>query len=205
MNYDQLKTAIATRLSRTDLTSVIPDFITLGEERIYFGVDDPEVQVDPLRVRAMLATETAALDALPTGFLEVERLEVPGTYGPVTLEYKTPQEFARLSSTTTYPRYFTHQDGLIEVEGGTPAAFTLSYYKRFTAFADDADTNWLLTNHPMMYLYSALIEAYQHIKNDMRVTGAVRMYASAARSAIKADSRERHSGSSLAIPVHNAV
>lgn len=205
MNYGQLKTAIAGRLSRTDLTSVIPDFISLGETRIYYGVEDPEFQVDPLRLRAMLATETTSLAALPDGFLECERFTVPGSYGPRTLTYKTPAEFANLAPDASCPRYFTHQDGGVSVEGGTPVSFTFSYYKRFPTFADDGDTNWLLTNHPTVYFYSALIEAYQHVKNDARVPGVVRMYASGANAAARADQRERHSGSVLAIPVGNAV
>jgi hypothetical protein len=205
MNYGQLKTAIAGRLSRNDLTSVIPDFISLGETRIYFGVEDPEVQADPLRLRAMLATETASLAALPDGFLECERFTVPGNYGPRVLTYKTPAEFANLATDANFPQYFTHQDGGVSVEGGTPVSFTFSYYKKFPAFDAETDTNWLLTNHPTVYFYSALIEAYQHVKNDARVPGAVRMYASAANAAAKADARERHSGSVLVMPTGNAV
>jgi hypothetical protein len=46
-NYDELKTAVANWLERSDLTSRIPEFIAFGEDRI--GTD--------LRIRAM---ETSA-------------------------------------------------------------------------------------------------------------------------------------------------
>ena len=196
MNYGQLKQAIANRLGRTNLTPVIPDFIALGEARLYNGFEDIEVQVDPLRLRAMLARETASLDVLPARFLAVDRLTVPGA--PDALTYVTPERFASLAPTSC-PRYFTHQDGGIAIEGGTPAAFALSYYRRFPALVADADTNWLLETAPAVYLYSALIEAYAHLKDDARIPTAARMYAAAANALIASDQAERHSGSTLTI------
>ena len=196
MNYGQLKQAIANRLGRTNLTAVIPDFVELGEARLYNGFEDIEVQVKPLRVRAMLARETASLATLPDRYLAVDRLTVPGA--PDALTYVTPERFASLTPTSC-PRYFTHQDGGIAIEGGTPAAFALSYYRRFPALVADSDTNWLLETAPSVYLYSALIEAYAHLKDDARIPTAARMYAAAANALIAADQAERHSGSTLTI------
>jgi hypothetical protein len=198
MNYGQLKAAIATRLGRTNLTAVIPDFIALGESRLYHGFRDLDVSVPGLRLRAQLAIETASLAALPADFLAVDRLTVPGAYAPRALTYVTPEEFVSLPATTCPLRY-TLMNGLIVVEGGAPAAFTLSYYKKFTALVADADTNWLLSNAPNIVLYSALIEAYAHLKDDMRIPTAGRMYAAAANALIQTDMDERHSGSTLAI------
>lgn len=198
MNYGQLKQAIANRLGRTNLTAVIPDFVELGTARLYNGFKDIEVQADPLRVRAMLARETATLDVLPDRFLAVDRLIVNDGAGPRSLEYVTPERFANLAP-TGFARYFTHQDGGIVVEGGAPTAFALSYYRRFPALVADSDTNWLLETTPAVYLYSALIEAYAHLKDDARIPTAARMYAAATNALIAADQAERHSGSSLTI------
>lgn len=193
MNFGQLKAAIANRLGRTNLTAVIPDFVTLGEPRLYQGFRDLDVSVPPLRLRAMLAT-TSSLAALPVDFLAVDRITVPTS--PRPLQYTTPEEFAKLCPTTC-PRHYTLQDGGISIEGGMPATVTLSYYKRFATLTADADTNWLLTNSPNIYLYSALIEAYAHLKDDNRIPTAGRMYAAAANALIDSDSSERHSGSTL--------
>ncbi len=199
MNYGQLKAAIANRLSRTNLTAVIPDFITLGESRLYAGFKDVEVQVPPLRLNAMLVTETASLASLPADFLELHRLTVPDGYSARALEYVTPEKFASLMQAVSGARYYTFQNGGVSVQGGQPASFTFAYYKRFPALMADDDTNWLLTNHPGIYLYSALIEAYAHIKDDPRITTAARMYAAAANAVVDADNAARHSGSTLAI------
>jgi len=198
MNYGQLKQAIANRLGRTNLTPVIPDFVALGEARLYNGFKDIEVSVAPLRLRAMLARETASLAALPERFLAVDRLTVNDGAGPRTLDYVTPERFANLAP-TGFARYFTHQDGGIAIEGGTPAAFALSYYRRFPALMADSDTNWLLETAPTLYLYSALIEAYAHLKDEARIPTAARMFAAAANALIDADQVERHSGSTLTI------
>jgi len=199
-NYGQLKAAIANRLSRTNLTAIIPDFITLGESRLYAGFKDVEVQVPPLRLQNMLATETTSISALPAGYLSVYRFTVPNSYGNTPLEYLTPEMFARLPSVASCGRYYTIQDGAITVEGGEPETFTFVYYKRFDTLIADGDTNWLLTNHPGIYLYSALIEAYQHLKDDARVLTAARMYAAAANALVDSDCAARHSGSVLSIP-----
>lgn len=196
MNYGELKAAIANRLGRSNLTAAIPDFVMLGEPRLYQGFRDLDVSVAPLRLRAMLARETASLATLPDGFLAAERLTVNDGAGPRALEYVTPERFADLAP-TGFARYFTHQDGGLAVEGGVPATFALSYYKKFPTLVADSDTNWLLTNFPNLYFYSALIEAYAHIKDDMRIPTAARMYAAAANALIDSDQAERHSGSTL--------
>lgn len=199
MNYGELKAAISNRLSRTNLTAIIPDFVTLGESRLYAGFRDVEVNVPPLRLQQMLATETASLATLPAGFLELSRFTVPDSYGARPLEFKTPQDFASLPTSANSAFYYTFQDGGVAVQGGVPAAFTFVYYKRFDALVSDADTNWLLENHPGIYLYSALIEAYAHIKDDARITMAGRMFAAAANALIESDCAAKHSGSTLTI------
>jgi len=195
-NYGQLKAMIANRLGRTNLSDVIPDFIALAESRLYSGSRDFDMQVAPLRLTEMLATETESLASLPSGFLAMERLTVPDS--PRALEYVTPQRFAGLPS-GGYPLYYTIQDNSIVVQGGEPETFTMSYYRRFAALTSDADTNWLLENCPSAYLYAALIEAYAHIKDDARIMTAARMYASAVNGLSDADTQMRFSGSTLSI------
>lgn len=198
VTYGGLTTMIAQRLGRTNLGDVIPDFIALAEARLYTGSRDMDMQVDPLRITAMLATETESLAALPAGFLSMARLTVSGDWMPRALEFVTPEVFASLPSSSC-PHYYTFQDGGIAVQGGDPDVFTMSYYRRFASLVDEADTNWLLVNCPSAYLYAALIEAYAHLKDEARITLAARMYASAVNGLMASDDQMRFSGSTLAI------
>lgn len=198
LNYGQLKAMIASRLGRTNLGDVIPDFVALAESRLYTGSRDFDGAVPPLRLTQMLATESESLASLPAGFLSMDRLTVNDGAGARTLEYVTPQRFASLAP-TGFARYYTFQDGGIAVEGGQPVSFTMSYYRRFPALTADTDTNWLLENCPSAYLYAALIEAYAHLKDDARIPLAARMYASAVNGLIDADTEARFSGSTLVI------
>jgi len=66
-SYSDLKTTVANYLARSDLTSVIPDFIRLAEERLRRDI----------RTRQMLIVATASTTGgdstvgLPTDFLEM--------------------------------------------------------------------------------------------------------------------------------------
>jgi len=51
--YSDLKSEIATYLARSDLTSYIPDFITLCDARIFYGSRHPQFPSEPLRIRGM--------------------------------------------------------------------------------------------------------------------------------------------------------
>lgn len=199
LTLSTLKQSIANRLGRNSLSNLLGEFVSYGEARIYNGFRDLDVSVDPLRIRPMLATETTSLSALPDGFLSVDRLTVlDGSGRSPTLQYLTPQEFSNLMP-GCQPRYYTIADGVIQVEGGQPKQFTLSYYKRFIPLAGDNDTNWLLQNAPQVYLYSALMEAYQHIRDDVHAVSAARQYAAAVNALLYADQQERFSGSTLTI------
>lgn len=199
MNFGDLKTAIANRLGRTNLTALIPDFVTLAQGRILYGTQDPDFPSPPLRIMQMLALESTSLAVLPTGYLEAARFTIPASYGPQRLAFISPDEFADLPTNAATPEFFTLQDGKIAVQGGLPTAFTFAYYKAFPALVADADTNWLLTNHPGVYLYAALIEGYAHIKDDAHIPMAARMYAGLLGGLIDADRAARHSGSILTV------
>jgi hypothetical protein len=38
-----------------------------------------------------------------------------------------------------------------------------------TALSADGDTNWLLTNHPDVYLYGSLVHTAPYLKDDARI------------------------------------
>ena len=151
--YGQLKTAVATWLKRSDLTDIIPDFIGLAESNIRRDV----------RCRAMeqIATGTLAATtlALPTRFLEARNVALDG----YPQKYITPQEYAQQEDCTS--GNFTIKGELFYFQSST-ATYSIDYWQAFAAFADDGDTNWLLTNACEIYLWGALAEAKTYIEGD---------------------------------------
>ena len=73
-NYSDLKTTVANYLGRSDLTSQIPDFISLAEIRL----------ARELRIRQMLDTATATMSindstvGIPPDFLAMRDIFIDG-------------------------------------------------------------------------------------------------------------------------------
>ena len=157
--YSNLTAAVAAWLNRSDLTAVIPDFVTLAEGKI----------ARDLRLSAQIASTTLTTVAgnqgvtLPSDLLEIENLTLTSTSPPGALSVVTPEILDR-----KYPvNYATGQPvvyapiGTQLLFGPTPdAAYTVSlvYFQRFTALST-TPTNWLLTNYPSIYLFGTLAEA----------------------------------------------
>ena len=160
--YDELQTAIASWLARSDLTSNIPDFITLFEAWVNRN----------LRVREMETvlsfTTTDGSRNLPDDYLAWRRMTFEGST-QIALEYVTPDMLTRFTPNADdgTPRIFTIEGGTIRVrpvDDDTDLTFT--YYAKVPVLADETDgTNWLLDAHPDLYLAGSLVEANAFLLN----------------------------------------
>jgi hypothetical protein len=190
--YAELKTAVENWLDRTDLTSRVPEWIAMAEDRI--GLD-PRI-----RIRAMETTGDLTIDsqteALPTGFVQSRRIYIDGNNKEHALEYMTPTNFwdSHGSGETGRPLFYT-VEGDNYVFGPSPdSTYTGKqlYYKKFDAFSTGTDTNWLLTNARGLYLYGALIEAAIYIEDDAALAKWAALYDSTADSVLAADRKDRY-------------
>lgn len=157
-NYAELQTAIAGWLHRSDLSAMIPDFISLAEVKLNRR----------LRLRAMenIATGTvSATVALPTGYVETKALTVTSGGTTYPLEYITPNSVVTESATAI--RYSIVGENIVFVPSGSGETYSLTYYKKFDPLS--AGVNWLITNAPDLYLYASLLEASPYIKDDARI------------------------------------
>lgn len=198
--YDELKTAVANWLNRSDLTAYIPDFIALGEQRIYYGADDP-FPSEPLRIREMQTsadiTFSAQSAALPTGFLGMVRLYLDAE-PKITPTQMTPEAFWRKHSTSvaSRPTDYTIEGANIILGPAPDSTYTgkALYYKAFDAVATASPEPWLLTNAPNVYLYAALLEAHPFLMHDERVTIWHGMFRAAVNGLNRASDASRLSG-----------
>jgi hypothetical protein len=188
-NYAELQTAVANWLHRSDMTAQIPDFISLGEAKLN----------RTLRLRAMenVATgSTGTSVSLPTGFLEVRALTVSDGSATWPLTYTEPSNITTDTSAPT--QYSIVGDSIYFLGTSSSFTYTLTYYKKFDALS--AGVNWLITNAPDTYLYSALLEAAPFIKDDARSGIWAELLKASIQIITQADTSDRY-GSNLVVRV----
>ena len=162
--YSELKAAIATWIHRTDLAAVIPDFIRLAESRISREL--------PLRVNdidlPMTATPGSRFLPLPADYLGPYALYLTTVEPRKKLTYKDVLELDVASQ--GWPEYWTINGADIELDLAADIAHTFLFRYRTGFMLSDANPiNWLLTNHPDIYLYGSLLESAPYIKDDERL------------------------------------
>lgn len=166
-NYSELQTAVANWTHRSDLTSQIPDFITLAEIRLA-----RDLRISPLLTTAAsgsIAVNGSSI-ALPSGFLSMVSVKI--TSSGAELKYITPDTYDRAQYNAnggTTPIYYTIIGATLFVSPTWSAGGTLtwSYFKKETALSGSNITNWYITNAPDMLLYACLLEAAPYMKSDV--------------------------------------
>jgi hypothetical protein len=124
----------------------------------------------------MLTRSTATIDdqftALPADFLEAKNIQLNSE--PITvLRYVTMEhaDLIRQRNPTGQPCYYTIVGDTLECVPVADTSYTaeLTYYKKITALANDATSNWLLSYHPDVYLYGTLMQSAPYLKDDQRI------------------------------------
>ena len=161
--YNELKTAVASWLHRTDLTSQIPDFITLGEARINRAFSSRFNESDT----TLTASVGVRTIALPSDFKRAYGLWLT-TYNPRSeIYYRPPLELPVTTSSGT-PQYYTIDGSNVAFECPCSLAYTFTLrYK--PGFNIASAVNSLLTNHPGVYLFASLCEAAIYLRDDARL------------------------------------
>jgi hypothetical protein len=166
-NYSDLKTSVANYLGRSDLTSQIPDFISLAEIRLNRD----------LRIRQMLVTATATMTGgdstvgLPSDFLEMRDIFVEAT-PRISVQFLSPAAFSRDARATDSgrPVFYTMRGAEFEFAPIPDTNYTLQmiYYAKQPALSDSNPSNAFMANCPDALLYAALGEAEPYLMNDAR-------------------------------------
>ena len=167
-SYTELKSTIADYLARSDLTTQIPDFIRLAEERL----------VRDLRIRQMLKVATATTTAddstvsLPADFLAMKDIHLDTN--PVrVLQFQPTSNFFRNARSTDkgVPTMYTLLGSEFQFAPIPDTAYTVRmvYYYKPTLLSDSNPSNLFLANCPDLLLYGALAEAEPYLMNDERL------------------------------------
>ncbi len=204
--YSELKTSIANFLNRSDLTTEIQDdFIKLTEADFN----------SKLRVRKMIAQSTLTIDseteALPTGFLQVRDFYILSGSTKYPLRYMTPPQMDQVKGTsqTGIPQTYTILGDTFRFMPKPDSSYTgyINYYKTFDALSDSNTTNFILTNHPAIYLYGSLFHAANFLGgiNPQQIQSWQGMYATALERLEQNDREDQFSGSPLQIRSEDTI
>jgi hypothetical protein len=194
--YTELKTSIGDWLNRADLTTVIPDFISLAEAQVE----------RTLRTRQMIVRANASFDAqygaVPSDFLETKSLKLTSTNPQTPLEFLSIDALDNKASEYTgsgKPRFFGVVGGQFRIVPTPDATYTteLTYYAKLTKLSSTVATNWLLTSNPDIYLYGALLQAAPYLQDDARIQTWATLYERALNDSQTADDRGASSGGAL--------
>ena len=205
-SYSTLKTAVANWLNRSDLTDEIADdFIALTEADFN----------SKLRVRKMVTQSTITIDseteALPTGFLQVRDFYILRGSTKYPLRYMTPSQMDQVKGTsvTGIPQAYTILGDTFRFTPKPDSTYTgyINYYKKFDALSDTNTTNFILTDHPAIYLYGSLFHAANFLGgiNPQQVQSWTQMYATALERLELNDREDQFSGSPLQIRSEDTI
>jgi len=155
--YAQLQTSVSGWLNRSDASALIPDFITLAEERVNRKLRVKEMET-PLAATAI--TNNAI--AVPANTVGVKTLWIEGYETspllPATYEYVLSRGSEGIPCNWAWQGSNLYFDGAGTVQG--------VLYRDIPALSNTNTTNWLLTAHPSAYLFGALAEAFNWARND---------------------------------------
>jgi hypothetical protein len=194
--YAELKTSIGDWLNRSDLTAVIPDFISLAEAQIE----------RTLRARQMIVRANASFDAqygaVPSDFLEAKSLKLTSTNPQSPLSFLSIDALdAEMTKYTGSgkPKFFGVVGGQLRIVPTPDATYTteLTYYAKLAKLSNSNTSNWLLASSPDIYLYGALLQAAPYLQDDARIQTWATLYERALNDLQTADDRGASSGGAL--------
>jgi hypothetical protein len=187
-SYTTLKDAISAWAHRTDISTVVDDFIDLCEARL-----NRELRVSQQEEIATSTPTSEYLD-LPTDCIAVRNIQI--NTNPVReLEYITPAEMARLAADQTVAGKYTIVSDRIKLDASTSYTIEISYYAKIPALTSVQTNNWVLDSHPEAYLYGSLAEAFKYAMDDEQAAKYASMFNEVLTAIKRLDSRRKHANS----------
>lgn len=164
--YDTLVNSVRAWLNRDDLTNLqITEFIAMFEARMNRVLRHPEME------QIVTVTLTSGNNDLPADFLSMRAI------------YRDTQELKAMTPAAMAREYGTAQGISVAytIVGSQPRKIrlgpqpnantpvTMVYYKKLVGVDVNNADNWLLNEHPDLYLYGTLLMAEAYLANDERL------------------------------------
>ena len=196
MDYNSLITDVGTLLNRQDLASNIPGWVDMAE-----GTFNRDVRHWKMENRATLST-AEQYPALPDDWAETIRLIDASNGKPLDLVSRQVMQDLRENGSGEYetPFAYRHSQSAFEIYPTPTEAISLEleYYQKIPALdAVTTTTNWLIEDHPDIYLYGTALHSAPFLHDDNRLQVWATLFAAAVAACNAASRRSEMSGSSL--------
>lgn len=176
-NYTDLQAAVVNWTHRegdTAFAAIIPDLVKLAEARFNRALRVSDME------EAMAETSLSSGEAtLPENFLAFKELRFVGDAN-YTLQPKTLEWIRAQPTDSGNARYFAVSKSTV-VCWPTTGNIQGTYYRTIPDLASNS-TNWLLTDHPDLYLFATLTESALYEQDDTRIP----LWASKAQALLEA-------------------
>jgi hypothetical protein len=161
--YSELQAAIGNWLDHSLFAARIPEFIALFE-----AAANRRLRVRQQEVTAALTPDATGAVSIPSDYLAWRRVTRTGL-PRAELQYVHPSylQAAYPSSPADVPRIFTIEGATLKVRPLDSTALEFDYFQKIPALSG-TPANWLLTEHPDLYLFGAMVEAEMFGVNDER-------------------------------------
>lgn len=163
--FAELQTAVTDWMARSDLSGSAEDFITLAEARLNRLIPAVETDVTLVGTEDSRAIDVSANSVVsPLALFLID----PSTSDEIELTQKADGTFP-YDATSGEPRFWAMDGDNINFDCplDDDYSFRFRIRQRF-ALSDSATTNWLLTNHPDVYLNAVLLWSGIFIKDGQQ-------------------------------------
>jgi hypothetical protein len=164
-SYTELQAAVGSWLNRSDLTAVIPDFIGLAEAHFNRVMRPREAQTQ------ITVSVNSPFVALPADFAEVKSIRITDAQGAAwELIQATPEQLSdglADSSVPSIPEFYSILGEQFQFWPPPSATYSANvmYVRKLPPLSPTVATNWLLESDPDIYLYGALTQAAQYLRD----------------------------------------
>ena len=192
--YSELQTTVASYLNRDDLTSIIPTFITLTENRL-----NRELRVRANMVRAdTTTTADIAFYDLPSDMIELRNITYDSDSQSFALSYLSPESATREYGTITTgrPRAYTNLGNNIKLIPTPDAAYGISinYFAKLRSLSDSVTTNDVFSEYPSLYLFGACLEGAIYLNDTEQTNRFGTVFEKTISDVKRAEDAARYSG-----------
>jgi hypothetical protein len=193
-NYSDLIAAVPNWSARADLTSRIPEFISLAESDF-----NRELRTNQMLVNAPNFVIAGEFVNQPSGFLEVKDWFL--NVSPRSeLCFLSDELATNYYSSSGKPKYYSISGTQFRINPAPDGTYstTLRYYQAIPGLQANS-TNWLMTAHPNLYLFACMLQTTLFTQDDVGVQKWAQAYQQELQSVKGADQKSRYGGSGMAV------